>query len=214
VHALSLLLDRIGPSIVFVHSQAGQYGWPLAQARPALVKAIVGIEPAGPPVHDLVVRGGQARFGVTFDAATKQDDASDQFRDSPDLKKYGLANHPLGYAPAISESSPLQFVRQEKPDGPDLARCWRQKEPAKKLVAVGDRPVLYVASEASFYAPYNHCTVGYLEQAGVKVDFVKLADIGIRGNGHLMMLERNSDAIARVVSDWLDKAVGGAAARP
>jgi hypothetical protein len=45
------------------------------------------------------------------------------------------------------------------------------------------------------------------------VDFVALADIGIRGNGHLMMLERNSDAIARVVADWLDKTVGTAAAR-
>ena len=213
VHALSLLLDRIGPSIVFVHSQAGQYGWPLAQARPALVKAIVGIEPTGPPVHDVVIRGGQARFGVTFDAATKQDDSNDQFRDSPDLKRYGLANHPLAYAPAITQSLPLEFVRQEKADGPDLARCWRQKEPAKTLVAVGDRPVLYVAAEASFYAPYNHCTVGYLEQADVKVDFIKLADIGIRGNGHLMMLERNSDAIARVVADWLDKVAGTAAVR-
>jgi hypothetical protein len=56
--------------------------------------------------------------------------------------------------------------------------------------------------------------VGYLEQAGVKVDFIKLAEIGIRGNGHLMMLERNSDAIARVVADWLDKAVGRVAVRP
>ena len=29
VDALSALLDRIGPSIVLVHSQSGQYGWPL-----------------------------------------------------------------------------------------------------------------------------------------------------------------------------------------
>ena len=206
VHALALLLDRIGPSIVFVHSQAGQYAWPLAQERPALVKAIVGVEPSGPPVHDLVVKGGEPRFGVTFDAATKQDEAEDQFRDSPELKAYGLGDHPLAYAPTISASSPLEFVRQRKANAPDLGRCWRQKEPAKKLVAVGDRPVLYVASEASFYAPYNHCTVGYLEQAGVHVDFVDLADIGISGNGHLMMLERNSDDIAQVIADWLEKA--------
>jgi pimeloyl-ACP methyl ester carboxylesterase len=205
VHALSALLDRIGPSIVFVHSQAGQYAWPLAQERPALVKAIVGVEPSGPPVHDLVVKGGEPRFGVTFDAATKQDEAEDQFRDSPELKRYGLGDHPLSYAPAISAGAPLEFVRQEKADGPDLARCWQQKEPAKRLVAVGDRPVLYVAAEASFYAPYHHCTVKYLEQASVKVDFVKLAEIGISGNGHLMMLEKNSDEIARVIANWLAK---------
>ena len=67
VHALGLLLDRIGPSIVFVHSQGGQYAWPLAQDRPALVKAIVAIEPAGPPVHDVVLKGGEPRFGVIFE---------------------------------------------------------------------------------------------------------------------------------------------------
>jgi pimeloyl-ACP methyl ester carboxylesterase len=212
VHALSALLDKIGPAIVFVHSQAGQYAWPLAQERPMLVKAIVGVEPSGPPVHDLVVKGGEPRFGVTFDAATKQDQADDQFRDSPELKRYGLGDHPLTYAPAISAQAPLEFVRQEKADGPDLARCWRQKEPAKTLVAVGDRPVLYVAAEASFYAPYHHCTVAYLEQAGVNVDFVRLWDVGIRGNGHLMMLEKNSDAIAQRIAGWLDKVIAADAA--
>jgi hypothetical protein len=50
--------------------------------------------------------------------------------------------------------------------------------------------------------------VGYLEQAGVHVDFIRLAEIGIHGNGHLMMLEKNSDDIAGVVADWLDKRMG------
>src|SRR5688500_4328801 len=212
VHALALLLDRIGPSIVFFHSQAGQYAWPLAQERPALVRAIVGVEPSGPPVHDLVVKGGEPRFGVAFEAATKQDNADDPFRDSPELKRFGLGDYPLAYIPAISASSPLEFVRQQRPDGPNLARCWRQKEPAKKLAAMDDRPVLYVASEASFYAPYNHCTVDYLEQAGVHVDFVKLEEMGIRGNGHLMMLEKNSDDIAKVIANWLEKVIATSAA--
>lgn len=204
VRALDMLLDKVGPSILFVHSQAGQYAWPLAQDRPALVKAIVAIEPAGPPVHDVVIKGGEPRFGVTFEEATNQDDAKDQFRDSPQRKSYGLTNHVLAYAPAVSPQSPLAFVRQVEADGPDLARCWRQKEPAKKLVAIGDRPIVYIAAEASFFAPYSHCTVAYLEQAGVHVDFIKLADIGVRGNGHLMMLEKNSDQIAQVVADWLE----------
>jgi hypothetical protein len=49
--------------------------------------------------------------------------------------------------------------------------------------------------------------VGYLEQAGVHVDFINLSDIGIGGNGHLMMLERNSDDIARVIATWLEKVI-------
>jgi hypothetical protein len=38
---------------------------------------------------------------------------------------------------------------------------------------------------------------------------LRLADLGIHGNGHMMMLEKNSDVIAGVMADWLDKNVGG-----
>src|SRR5947209_5251127 len=203
VDALAALLDRIGPSIVLVHSQSGQYGWPLAQARPGLVKAIVAAEPSGPPVHDAVIPGA-ARFGVDFASATAVA-GTDIFRDDPRLKRYGLSDIPMAYEPAVTPQSPLAFVQQDKPEAPDLVKCWRQQEPARRLVAVGDRPILYLATEASFYAPYNHCTVAYLKQAGVNVSFVKLADIGLHGNGHMMMMERNSDAIAQVIVEWLDK---------
>jgi pimeloyl-ACP methyl ester carboxylesterase len=205
VDMLAALLDRIGPSIVLVHSQSGQYAWPLAQDRPALVKAIVAAEPTGPPVHDVVVPG-EPRFGMSF-ANAERVQGTELFRDDPRLKRYGPTDIPLVYDPPVTPESPLQFVQEQKAQAPDLAKCWRQKEPARKLVAVGDRPVLYLASEASFYAPYNHCTVGYLKQAGVDVSFVKLADIGLHGNGHMMMMEKNSDAIAQVIVDWLDKAV-------
>lgn len=211
VEAFAALLDRIGPAIVLVHSQSGQYGWPLAQARPALVKAIVAAEPSGPPVHDLVVQGA-ARFGMDFANATTVAGV-DIFRDDPRLKRFGLSDIPMTYAPALTPASPLAFVQQDKAEAPDLAKCWRQKEPARKLVAVGERPILYLATEASFYAPYNHCTVGYLKQAGVEVSYVKLADIGLRGNGHMMMMEKNSDAIAQVILDWLDKQALAAAAQ-
>ena len=212
VDALAALLDRVGPSIVVVHSQSGQYGWPLAQARPGLVKAIVAAEPSGPPVHDVVVPG-VARFGMTFENATAVG-CTGMFRDDPRLKRFGLSDIPMAYDPPVTTQSPLEFVRQDKAEAPDLVRCWRQKEPARRLVAVGERPVLYLAAEASFYAPYNHCTVGYLNQADVKVTYVKLADIGLRGNGHMMMMEKNSDAIAQVIVDWLDKNVPVPAASP
>jgi hypothetical protein len=54
--------------------------------------------------------------------------------------------------------------------------------------------------------------VAYLKQAGVDVDFVRLADIGLHGNGHMMMMEKNSDAIAQVIIEWLDKRVPSAGA--
>jgi pimeloyl-ACP methyl ester carboxylesterase len=206
IDALAALLDRIGPAIILVHSQSGAYAWPLAQARPDLVKAIVAAEPSGPPVHDVVVKSIQ-RFDVGWENATKQTE-DDHYRDNPGVKRYGLTNTPLEYAPAVTPESPLEFVQQENPDRPDLSRCWQQTEPARQLPRVGERPVMLLEAEASFYAGYNHCNVAYLQQAGVPVEFIKLADLGIKGNGHMMMMEQNSDEIAQVIAAWLDKAVG------
>jgi pimeloyl-ACP methyl ester carboxylesterase len=43
------LIDRVGPSVLFTHSAGGPAGWLIAAARPQLVRAIVALEPFGPP---------------------------------------------------------------------------------------------------------------------------------------------------------------------
>jgi hypothetical protein len=40
-------IDRVGPCIILFHSQAGTFGFKVAQARPDKVKALIAIEPAG-----------------------------------------------------------------------------------------------------------------------------------------------------------------------
>ncbi len=60
-----------------------------------------------------------------------------------------------------------------------------------------------VTSESSYHAGYDHCTVAYLKQAGVDVTFKRLEDEGIRGNGHMMMMELNNLDIARSIDRWL-----------
>jgi len=70
-------------------------------------------------------------------------------------------------------------------------------------------PILVLTSEASYHAPYDHCTVKYLQQAGVKPTFIRLADLGIHGNSHVMMMEKNNKEIAAVIAKWLDKAFNG-----
>jgi len=47
--------------------------------------------------------------------------------------------------------------------------------------------------------------VKLLEQAGVQSTFIKLADLGFRGNGHMMMLEENNLEIAAFMTAWLDE---------
>ena len=41
--------------------------------------------------------------------------------------------------------------------------------------------------------------------AGGKVDTFELPKMGIKGNTHMMMMDRNSDDIARLVNDWIDE---------
>lgn len=49
----------------------------------------------------------------------------------------------------------------------------------------------------------DHCLVSYLRQAGVSVTFTLLQSIGILGNGHFGMLEKNSDRIAKYFEGWI-----------
>ena len=34
---------------------------------------------------------------------------------------------------------------------------------------------------------------------------IRLADAGMRGNGHMMMIEKNNAAVAGVIAQWLDR---------
>ena len=191
--ALVALLDKIGPAILLTHSQSGAFGWPVADRRPKLVKAIVAVEPSGPPVHDIENLG-----------------APDWFKDSDRFKISGLGDIPITYDPPLAGDQKLAFVRAGEPAKPDLVRCWRQQDPARKLVNLIKTPVLVVSSEASYHAPYDDCTAAYLTQAGVPVRHIHLVDLGIHGNGHMMMIEKNNQSIAAVMVDWLNKGMSTA----
>jgi pimeloyl-ACP methyl ester carboxylesterase len=185
--AILALLDKIGPAILLTHSQSGAFGWPVADARPDLVKAIVSVEPNGPPFFDV-----------------ENVAAPDWFRDAPaPARPWGITSVPLAYSPAAAKASDLAIVRQDKPDAPGMARCWLQAAPARRLPNLMKMPILILTAEASYHAPYDGCTVKYLEQAGAGPVWTRLGDIGIRGNGHMMMLEKNNLEIGGVMARWL-----------
>ena len=186
--ALIALVDKIGSSILLVHSQAGAFGWPVADTRPELIKAILAIEPNGPPAYNVEFIG-----------------APDYFKTGRLALIYGITSVPLKYSPPVASASELTFAEEEKADSPGLVKCWLQAAPARQLPNLQKIPILVLTAEASYHAPYDHCTVKYLEQAGVKPTFIKLADLNIRGNSHVMMLEKNNKEIGAVIARWLDK---------
>ena len=184
------LLDRIGEAVLVVHSQAGALGWLIADARPDRVKALVALEPWGPPYKD---------EGVVPTGAEKP---------------WGLTLTPLTYDPRPSANDPLRFIRQAEPPEPGLQQGWLQAEPARRLAHLTGVPVLLVTGEASYHVPYDHCTVSYLRQAGVEVEHMRLLEHGVRGNGHMLMLELNNTEVAALVAGWLDRQFVPAPAHP
>jgi pimeloyl-ACP methyl ester carboxylesterase len=176
------LLDKIGPAIVLTHSQSGPYGWLIADARPQLVKAVIAIEPAGPPFEATIIGTGRTR-------------------------PWGPTDIPLAYDPPVKDPSEIAIEQQAEADGPDLFRCWMQKGTPRQLVNLKSIPMMIMASEASYHQVYDHCTAKYLNQAGVKTEYIRLQDKGIHGNGHMVMIENNNLDIAHVIDEWVVKNV-------
>jgi pimeloyl-ACP methyl ester carboxylesterase len=180
------LLDAINtPVILLTHSQGGSFGWLVADARPNLVKAIVTLEPAAPPIR-----------GV--------DTAKVAYQQGGGLS-WGVANNPITYEPAITDAKELQTVLETQAPSADKVPCYVQQEPARKLKNLQNIPVLLMSMDGSYHRQYDHCLAKWLNQAGVKTQYVEPESAGISGNGHMMMLEKNSLDIAKYIGNWLSQ---------
>ncbi len=178
------LLDRIGPAIVVTHSQAGPFGWLLADARPKLVRGIVAVEPSGPPFEGAVLAKGPAR-------------------------PWGPTDIRITYDPPASDPKELRHEKQATADGPDLVLCTMQAGAPRMLPNLRGIPIAIITGEASYHAPYDHCTAKYLAQAGVANEHIRLEARGIRGNAHGIPSELNNLVVARLVDEWLQERLRG-----
>lgn len=178
------LLDRIGrPVILIGHSQGGIMPWLIADARPQYVNSIIGLEPSGPPFVESALNGGTP------------------------ARAYGLTDIPLTYAPPVTDPA-VDLVKKVTPsNSSSITPCSLQagSPPPRQLPNFKNITILVVTAEASWHAMYDWCTVEYLRQAGVETKHISLADEGIHGNGHMFFLETNSDAIADVLRNWIER---------
>ena len=188
VDAGKVLLDMIGsPVVLLTHSQGGGIGFDLTEARPNLVKAMVTIEPGGP------------QFGNVDTAKVTSGPRNPN--------SWGLTNNRYEYDPPANSPADLNVYLEEKSERPDEARCWLQVEPARKLARWKNIRVLDLSANGTYHRVYDPCIPKFLNQAGVRTDFIRLEDVGIRGNSHMMMLEKNSDDVIKFIVSWLQKNV-------
>jgi pimeloyl-ACP methyl ester carboxylesterase len=182
------LLDQIGsPVILITHSQGGGIGFNVADQRPKLVAGMVAIEPGGPQIG--VVDTAKVAYTGKIGNA------------------WGITNMPMHYDPPVNSPDDLKTYLEEKSDRPDEVPCYMQKEPVHKLISLENMRILSVSAEGTYHRVFDVCIPKWLNQAGVKDEFVRLEDVGIHGNMHEMFLDRNSDVVIKFIDDWIRKNV-------
>ena len=99
--------------------------------------------------------------------------------------EWGLASAPLTYEPPAQSASELQGQPRQLPN----------------LAGI---PIAVVSAEASPFVHFHDDMVAFLQAAGCDVEGLRLADHGVHGNGHAMMLERNNVEALEPIVAWVE----------
>lgn len=184
------LLNLIGPSFLVSHSIGAVHPILLSDECPSLVAGNVNLEPGNIPFESYV---GNTTSSVGRTAA----------------RPFGLTVTNLNYDPPISNYTDL-ITETVGEDTPSLRSCIQQSNSTSNytihtLPNLAKVPYVLFTGEGSPHATYDHCVVNYLQQVGVNPDWIKLADVGVSGNGHFGYVELNNGAYFKVVEKWISK---------
>ncbi|KAI8691589.1 hypothetical protein LRP88_08845 [Fusarium phalaenopsidis] len=219
-NALQELLKHTGKAFLLGEGTGGMMAWLATDVEPDLVAGVIAIEPVGPP------------FGTTTrTAASGHRIFTQNVRRVEGVRIYGLTDIPLTFDPPANfhggvsspyQELPLDIEERLRPDLKGI--CYLQRnlhedeviynhESGKHEMSNRTRyrelynlkkvPQAVVTAHASSHIMYDWMTVSFMVQAGVPVQWIKLDEHQIFGNGHLMFLETNSDDIARLLTGWI-----------
>lgn len=182
------LVRLIRPSFLISHSIGAVHPIVISDECPSLVAGNVNLEAGNIPFQSYV---GNATSSVGRTAA----------------RPFGLTVTNLNYDPPISNYTDL-ITETVGEDTPSLRSCIQQSNSTANytihtLPSVAKVPYVLFTGEASPHATYDHCVILYLNQVGVATDWIKLADVGVTGNGHFGYIELNSAKYFKVVEEWI-----------
>lgn len=201
--SFAALLVRTGPVVLLAHSAGGPFAWWLAEHDPDRVLGIVGVAP-GPPPEMAVPQPRSAGAEPGFDGkpgGVARVDPGRPVYVGREFIRYSWTNAPQfpheafdAYASSIVPESAMLLNERFGFASSGLALS----DPA----SVAKRPILVVTGE---HDPRHSRALDQATARYLGADFVWLPDAGIVGNGHLLMIERNSDEIAGLVASWLSE---------
>jgi pimeloyl-ACP methyl ester carboxylesterase len=200
--SLGALLQAMGPAIVLAHSAGAPIAWWVAENYPAHVKAVVGIAPGAPanlvpvlppaPAEPAGTDAADLALYAPTDRAARVDRA---------FIKTFWANSPRfphtafeAYARTIGQESPRILNERFNIGGSGLYLDHPE--------ALRSLPILVMTGDTDPRHP-KHVDGALAQWLGA--DFLWLPDLGICGNGHMLMLEDNHEELAGHISRWLEQ---------
>jgi pimeloyl-ACP methyl ester carboxylesterase len=209
VEGLGKIVRSLGqPAIVMTHSMSGAYGWKLVENYGQHIAKLVAIAP-GPPgniqaVSDIVSETADTvvvRGSTTLTINLKQPVVSD--RNFVEVKLVGKSTqfpreHIAVYASSLTPIPPRLLYQRRNVRGSQLKVTDLSNYRGKRIL------VMTGTEDIDHPRKLDEAIVEWLNQNGAKADFLYLGDHGIEGNGHMMMLEKNSDALAGKILSWIE----------
>jgi pimeloyl-ACP methyl ester carboxylesterase len=208
VDGLGQVIASLGrPAIVMTHSMSGAYGWKLIEKYGSHIDRLIGVAPGGPgniqAVSKVVSETGDTvvvKSSVTLTINLKQPVVSD--RNFVEVKLVGKSTQfPRQfidrYASSLLPIPPRLLYERRNIRGSQLKIDDFANYRGRRIL------VLTGTADADHPRSLDEGIVRFLNGKGAKAEYVFLGDRGIVGNGHMMMMEKNSDEIAELLLSWL-----------
>jgi hypothetical protein len=100
---------------------------------------------------------------------------------------WGLTAAPMAWAPPVASVEEL------------VGRAPQNR----RIPALTELPIAIVSGDSSAFGESTGRVVAFLRLSGADVTWIELPKLGIRGNGHGIMIEANAHETVRPVAAWL-----------
>ena len=203
--SIAVLVDEIGPAIILAHSAGGPLAWWIADNFSNKVAAIVGIAP-GPPanIQKALPEDPESIEALRFDQSLGCPVYSTL--DKPayvnlDFIRSFWANGARFPQEAV-ESYSKSIVGESAKLLNERFNIGGEGVKLSGPGIVSQRPILIVTGDSDLR--HSKEVDGAVAQY-FGAEFLWLADKGILGNGHMLMIEDNSAEIASLIAAWLER---------
>lgn len=201
-------LDR--PAIVMTHSMSGPFGWKLLERFGDRIDSLVAIAPGGPanvsaPTEFLSSTPDYVEVRLAPGAPVLKIS-----RKLPFVPERGWATKKaVGSSTRFPRDHLDSFLASLTVIPPRLLLERVNYENSALRVTDtsgyrGKRVALVIGTnDADHTAATDKPIVDWLNDIGARAEFIPLGERGIQGNGHMMMMESNSDQLAAGIAAWL-----------